>query len=94
MNITNKRTVCDVTHEGTSVKLSGSFTYTENKLITGFSGSFYKKEDSTFVGNFNYTEIDAATIDKSVNSMLMEHEDECMDLIDTVVGLIKAELGK
>lgn len=91
MTLTNKRETYDVSNSSSTLKLTGSFTYTLDKLITNFNGVFYKLDD-TYTGSFSYYEVNDNTSNKSVNSFPIELQDAGCTLVDETIKAIKLEL--
>lgn len=94
MELKNKRTMYDVTNVDTVVKLSGSFTYTMDDRISDFNGNFSELNDSAFVGGFSFSEREGDLVNKNTNSVKKALQENCDQLLDDTIDLIKVEMKK
>lgn len=94
MVLSNKRVVYDVVDDGVKIKLTGSFTYTDDGRITEFGGNFMSTSGEEFLGGFSYTEREGNLVNKSTNSVKLEQQDDCDQALDNVIDMIKTEMTK
>ena len=91
MELTNKRITYSVKNEDSNFKLEGEVSINENNVITFFSGTFQTLE-SNYAGNFNYSEDGNGLINKSVNSIPQDGEDNAISLLDKTIDEIKIQV--
>lgn len=88
LDLTNKRELCDVRNSNSTMSLSGSFTYTQDKRIIDFSGSISDLQGE-FQGSFFYSEMLSETVTKNLNDVPKTLLSSISNFIDETVTDIK-----
>ena len=73
ITITNKTINIQAEFQTESLKLVGNATIEQNSIVTGVSGSIYKKEQNQefYLGSFNVSQNVSINIDNRENALLL-----------------------